>query len=489
LIGTWLSARRCILLLAALPLLLVLASTAGATVQWTSGERISGANVTALDPDVAVLPSGQAIAVWSQNDGTNDRIRAAIRNSAGVFGAPQTISNSGQNAFEPRVATDPAGNAVAVWTRPDGTNQRVEAAYRPAGGSFGTVQILSPAGANGFEPEVSMDATGTATAVWTHINVSLQTERIQTAQRPPGSGSSFGTVETLSVADRASEHPEVASEAGGNAVAAWTMLEPVPPPGTGIRPVVQSSSRLEVPGYVRPAAAANFRVPLVIAFQGCHAPDRPPNRQHSGALSEGSCNPALQEVAPPPATHVGSLTVGTFDANGFAPRFGGSVKFTVCLNGTTVTGACSTPSGMTVPDVRIESNSSDIRCRITNAACPGGFGSDYTGKVALRVGLRITDRYNGTLNNDPGTTDLESFKVPIQCVSTADTTVGSDCDILTSANTVFPGSVPGGKRSNWAVAQVQLRDAGPNGTGYNNCPPGCGDGDEVTFAGQGIFVP
>jgi hypothetical protein len=479
--GFWLTARRCFLLLAMLPTLLILPARAGATVQWTSGERISSLGDAALEPDVAILPGGQAIAVWTR-DATSDRIQAAIRSSAGVWGAPQAISAAGQNAFEPRVATDPAGNAIAVWTRPDTSgNTRVEAAYRPSGGSFGSVQILSPAGANAFEPEVSMDAQGTATAVWGRIEVSLDTERIQVAQRPSGSGSTFGAPETLSVADRASEHPEVASEANGNAVALWTTLEPVPPPGSGVFPVVQSSSRLEVPGYVRPAAGAQFRVPMAIAYQGCHEPERVINRTHGPALTGGSCNPALQESD--------VLTVGTLDANGFAARFGSFVKLTVCVNGTTGSGTCSTPSGMTVPDVRIESQSSDVRCRVMNAACPGGSGSDYTGKIAVRIGLRITDKYNGTLNNDPGTSEVDFFKSPIQCTATADTTLGADCNILTSFNSVLPGAVPPGKRSNWAISQVQLRDAGPDGAGYDGCPPGCGNGDEKTFARQGIFIP
>jgi hypothetical protein len=37
---------------------------------------------------------------------------------------------------------------------------------------------------------------------------------------------------------------------------------------------------------------------------------------------------------------------------------------------------------------------------------------------------------------------------------------------------------------------VEVRDAGPNGTGYGSgCPSACGDGDEQTFMRQGVFVP
>ena len=37
---------------------------------------------------------------------------------------------------------------------------------------------------------------------------------------------------------------------------------------------------------------------------------------------------------------------------------------------------------------------------------------------------------------------------------------------------------------------IEVRDAGPNGTGYGaGCPPTCGDGDEAPFLRQGFFLP
>jgi hypothetical protein len=50
--------------------------------------------------------------------------------------APQDLSAAGQNAFNPEVAVDAQGNAIAVWRRFDGTNFIVQAAVRAAGGSF-----------------------------------------------------------------------------------------------------------------------------------------------------------------------------------------------------------------------------------------------------------------------------------------------------------------------------------------------------------------
>ena len=47
--------------------------------------------------------------------------------------APQDLSAAGQDANDPQVAVDGQGNAIAVWSRSNGTNDIVQAAVRAAG--------------------------------------------------------------------------------------------------------------------------------------------------------------------------------------------------------------------------------------------------------------------------------------------------------------------------------------------------------------------
>ena len=84
--------------------------------------------------------------VWSRTDGTNYRIQARFRAADGTFSPPRRSPTSGRDAFEPQVAFDPSGNAIAVWTQWDGANSRIYAAFRPAGGSFGAGQAISASG-------------------------------------------------------------------------------------------------------------------------------------------------------------------------------------------------------------------------------------------------------------------------------------------------------------------------------------------------------
>jgi len=227
------------------------------------------------------------------------------------------------------------------------------------------------------------------------------------------------------------------------------------------------------PGYPRPKGATPFRVALVPAYVGCFSP----NRTHGPPLAFSSCNP--------PQERSGVLTVGTPDANGAAPGFAGSVRFE------TMVGNPATPADEA--DVAVSISLTDVRCRATNAACSGGPLSDYAGRLlAVPTAMRITDR----LNTPPGPvggpgTGAARLELPFDCTATADPASGATCTLATTVDSVIPGSVREGKRSIWELGQVHVRDAGPNGTGYESpaCPPTCGDGDETLFLRQGVFVP
>ena len=116
-------------------------------------------------------------------------------------------------------------------------------------------------------------------------------------------------------------------------------------------------------------------------------------------------------------------------------------------------------------------------------------GTDYSGRVLLTLPLQITDKNNAAETPEPATVQPLSIPVPVDCVTTIDTTIGGTCSVSTTLDSIVPNTVVENQRSNWEVGQVQVRDAGPNGTGYASCPPTCGDGDEATFMRAGIFTP
>ena len=136
------------------------------------------------EAEFAVDPQGNAIAVWSRSDGTNQRAQAAFRPSGGSFAGAQTISDAGQGASDPHIGFDPQGNAIAIWPRSDGANTRIQAAFRPVGGAFGGAQTISDAGQDAFDPEIALDLQGNAIATWQRFDGA--DNRVQAAVRPAG---------------------------------------------------------------------------------------------------------------------------------------------------------------------------------------------------------------------------------------------------------------------------------------------------------------
>jgi hypothetical protein len=210
-----------------------------ASPQWLPPFDLSATGGSALEQQAAFDGHDEAIAIWRRREGaTGDFIvQVAIRPPGGPV-VVQDLSAKGHGAYEPDIAVNADGDAVAAWSRSDGTNQRIEAAIRPAGGSFGAVQTLSAAGQNARHPKVAIDAQGEATAVWERNNdAPLTGSAAQVAIRRPGQ--SFGAAKNLSVPASGvyAGWEDVGVNAHGDAVAVWAR-GPFPTPA-----VIQASFR------------------------------------------------------------------------------------------------------------------------------------------------------------------------------------------------------------------------------------------------------
>jgi hypothetical protein len=207
-------------------------------------------------------------------------------------------------------------------------------------------------------------------------------------------------------------------------------------------------------GYPRAKAATPLYAPLVIAYDPCALADR----AHAMPLGFASCNP--------PSQSSGFITSGTPDANSEAASMTGSVKLTV------------TPGSAAPPDdtdVGLTISLTDVREQGTLA--------DYPGELRGELPLQITDRNNGTFAQDrPATVQALTLAASVPCGATPDPAAGSTCSLVTSLDTLVPGTVPEGKRSLWELGQITVLDGGPDG-----------DADTATgntvFARQGVFVP
>jgi hypothetical protein len=207
-----------------------------ASGEWLEPDDISdaGENVSPLPqgaPDVAIDGSGTAIAVWTL-EGSDNIVQAAVRPSGGEWSAPEDLSDAGGDAGEPGVAMNEAGEAVTVWTRSNGSDAIVQAAVRPSGGEWSEADDLSATGQDAGEGDVGIDEAGEAVAVWTRSNGSDAI--VQAAVRP--SGGEWSEADDLSATGRSAFSPVVATNDALGAVAAWYRSD-----GTNLR--VQAAVR------------------------------------------------------------------------------------------------------------------------------------------------------------------------------------------------------------------------------------------------------
>jgi hypothetical protein len=208
------------------------------------------------------------------------------------------------------------------------------------------------------------------------------------------------------------------------------------------------------PGYARPKGADPMRASLVPAFLPCTTP----NRTHGAPLAYGSCSPPVQASD--------YLTIGTPDANGALLKSLSHVTYYVIPDNTsTVPDEADVGLDITLNDVR---KKSDL--------------SDYTGEVGIGSGLRLTDKSNGPSGREDGTMSDSSLLFAVPCTPTADTTVGSNCDAVTTAEAFVPGLVTGAKRTIWALDQLTVYDGGSDGDADTTA-------DNTLFMVQGVLVP
>ena len=130
-------------------------------------DTLSPPDRNCTQPAVDIDADGDAVYVWTNDDGTGrTRIQLRTRSASGTYGPIQDLSDPSNGASEPDVAVTDSGAAAIVWRRYDGTHHRIQTTFLPVGGAPTPVQTLSASGENAFEPEVGIDGAGDAVYVW-----------------------------------------------------------------------------------------------------------------------------------------------------------------------------------------------------------------------------------------------------------------------------------------------------------------------------------
>jgi hypothetical protein len=226
--------------------------------------------------------------------------------------------------------------------------------------------------------------------------------------------------------------------------------------------------------YARPIAANSASVALVPAFDSCTTA----NSTHSAPLALPSCNPPTQ-----------SSPYLTFNAPDRVPPQSGPAgnRSHIQLQLACIPGR-PPPCGPDQQDIRITGSITDVRCLGSSGGCTGP-GAAYTGKLYLKVPVRITDRFSGPTHNTGATLVDSAFTLNAGLLCGPD----GDCNVDTSVDSVWPVNfVKEGKRTVWELGQVEVLDGGQDGDLADpvDCPPSCfPNDDETRFLTQGVFAP
>lgn len=121
----------------------------------------------AYGPRVAADMYGNAFAVWYQFDGQRYCIFADRYVRGEGWKGPEVIdTTSTHDSYNPWVAVDLSGNALAVWQQSDLTTYSIWANMYSVGTGWGTPELIEGQTEEAGLPQVVVDESGNATALW-----------------------------------------------------------------------------------------------------------------------------------------------------------------------------------------------------------------------------------------------------------------------------------------------------------------------------------
>ncbi len=201
---------------------------------WEKAADLVGPMAGTASPDIAIDPSGNAVAAWASTTGTAWNVEAAYRPSGAAWSSTVDLSEPDRTGpIAPQVEIDPNGDAEVVWSQAGGQGSAIELSTRSATrGTWTVPRIISPSSAVAVAPLIVTDRRGDAAVVWT-TSSKLGLSMTAVFRR---AGAGWGKAVTLSGGSSGPLAPSIALDGNGNAVAVWTR-------STGGHSLVQAASR------------------------------------------------------------------------------------------------------------------------------------------------------------------------------------------------------------------------------------------------------
>jgi hypothetical protein len=187
------------------------------------GETLAETHVeaSALEPWVASAPTGTAFVIWRQYGGGTFKVRANQFAPGTGWGTPELLASISKGyTFSPTIAVDPSGNAIAVWTELLNDVYTIRAKRYEAGGGWDASSMVIGTPGYPFASHIAMDKDGNATVIWGFANngkYGVQTNRYEVGTGWMGPD----TIIEIPVAVGQIYDPQIAVAPDGTAFVAW----------------------------------------------------------------------------------------------------------------------------------------------------------------------------------------------------------------------------------------------------------------------------
>jgi len=185
----------------------------------------------AMLPQIAMDDEGAAIAVWMQSDIPHFNIWANRFDGVSWGTAEMLETDDAGDATLPQIAMDGTGAAIAVWTQNDESSVNLRAniwASRFNGSTWGApVLVETNSTSLATLPQIAMDGTGAAIAVWNQ-NDEYPASLWSNIWVNRFDGSSWSTPEMIETFDAGdASDPQIAMNGTGTAIVVWQQWDTV----------------------------------------------------------------------------------------------------------------------------------------------------------------------------------------------------------------------------------------------------------------------
>jgi len=136
---------------------------------WGEPENIESDPGTVYNgPVIALDPSGDGFATWSQYSGSSYNLIVNRFDVSDGWGVHEVLDGGDHNSITPDLEVDPSGNACIVWVILRGSEETIFSSTLINGMGWTGAEMIEQTSGRGVYPRIGMDEDGNAVAVWSH---------------------------------------------------------------------------------------------------------------------------------------------------------------------------------------------------------------------------------------------------------------------------------------------------------------------------------